>query len=248
MPGRPVDIDRKPSIDELMEIEAADSRIALERVRQYPSGHIFEDARVRVAPRDPATAGHFDLAPRLFLDDLRQVVEEPIVAGGGYREGERFTHRLISRRMREVFNSTGVHLAALNSKGPGNPAYMNPDDMRDTAIKSGDLVEIESANGTIVGVARPESCLRRGVISMAHSWGDLPEGGDANLHPGNRRLHQPPDRGRLRFRAAGRPMPPERDPGQCAPRGGAACRRVKPSLRCLDFKSKDWHLRFVTVC
>ena len=183
VPGRPVDIDRKPSIEELMEIEAADSRIPLARVRQYPSGHIFEDARVRVAPRDPATAGHFDLAPQLFLDDLRQVVAEPIVAGGGYREGEPFTHRLISRRMREVFNSTGVHLAALNSKGPGNPAYMNPDDMRDNTIKSGDLVEIESANGMIVGVARPEACLRRGVISMAHSWGDLPEGGDAQLHP-----------------------------------------------------------------
>jgi len=70
-----------------------------------------------VAPRDPATAGHFDLAPPLFLEDLRRVLAEPIVSGGGYTEGEPFKYRLISRRMREVFNSTGVHLAALNSKG-----------------------------------------------------------------------------------------------------------------------------------
>ncbi|HKD67672.1 MAG TPA: molybdopterin-dependent oxidoreductase [Candidatus Binataceae bacterium] len=181
--GRSVDIDRKPAIEELMEIEAADARIALERVRQYPSGHVFEDARVQVAARDPAMAGHFDLAPPHFLEDLRRVLNEPIVAGGGYSERESFTHRLISRRMREVFNSTGVHLAALNSKGPGNPAYMNPDDMHEGGIRNGDLVRIESANGAIIGVARAEAGLRRGVISMAHSWGDLPGGDDAVAPP-----------------------------------------------------------------
>jgi anaerobic selenocysteine-containing dehydrogenase len=183
VPGRPVDIDRKPAIEELMEIEAADARVALERVRRYPSGHIFEDARVRVASRDPATAGHFDLAPWLFLDDLRKVVAEPIVAGGGYKRNEPFAYRLVSRRMREVFNSTGVHLAALNAKGPGNPAFMNPDDMREADIRTGDVVEIASANGTIVAIARAEAGIRRGVVSMAHSWGDLPERADARTRP-----------------------------------------------------------------
>lgn len=181
--GRAVNIDRKPTIEELMEIEAADARVALDRVRQYPSGHVFEDARVRVAPRDPATAGHFDLAPPLFLEDLRRVIAEPIVSGGSYTEDESFKYRLISRRMREVFNSTGVYLAALNSKGPGNPAYMNPHDMLEDGIKNGDLVRIESANGAIAGVARAEAGLRRGVVSMAHSWGDLPERDDAGAQP-----------------------------------------------------------------
>jgi anaerobic selenocysteine-containing dehydrogenase len=181
--GRAVNIDRKPTIEELMEIEAADARVALDRVRQYPSGHVFEDARVRVAPRDPATAGHFDLAPPLFLEDLRRVIAEPIVSGGSYTEDESFKYRLISRRMREVFNSTGVYLAALNSKGPGNPAYMNPHDMLEDGIKNGDLVRIESANGAIAGVARAEAGLRRGAVSMAHSWGDLPERDDAGAQP-----------------------------------------------------------------
>jgi anaerobic selenocysteine-containing dehydrogenase len=176
--GRPVDIDRKPTIEQLMEIEAADARVPLARVRQYPSGHIFEDARVRVAPRDPASAGRLDLAPQAFIDDLRAVLAEGVIEGG-YRAGESFGYRLISRRMREVFNSTGVHLAALNSKGPGNPAYMNPEDMRAGGLKNGDLVRIESSNGAITAVARADSGLRRGVVSMAHSWGDLPEGEDA---------------------------------------------------------------------
>jgi len=181
--GRPVDIDRKPTIEQLMEIEAADARVPLARVRQYPSGHIFEDARVRVAPRDPASAGRFDLAPQAFIDDLRAVLAEGVIDGGGYRAGESFGYRLISRRMREVFNSTGVHLTALNGKGPGNPAYMNPEDMRAGGLKNGDLVRIESSNGAITAVARADSGLRRGVVSMAHSWGDLPEGEDAASHP-----------------------------------------------------------------
>jgi anaerobic selenocysteine-containing dehydrogenase len=173
--GRAVDIDRKPTTDELMELEAGDARIPLSRVKRYPGGEVFEEAWATVQPRGADAVGRFDLAPALFVEDLRRVIDEPITAGGGYREGESFTHRLISRRMREVYNSTGVHLAALNAKGPGNPAYMNPEDMRTAGISSGDQVEIESAHGKIVAIARPEDGLRGGVISMAHSWGDLPQ-------------------------------------------------------------------------
>jgi anaerobic selenocysteine-containing dehydrogenase len=175
VPGRPVDIEHKPTTDELMEIEAGDARIPLSQVKQYPGGQIFEEAWATVAPRGADAAGRFDLAPGLFLEDLRRVHAEPVTSSGAYREDESFTHRLISRRMREVYNSTGVHLAALNSKGPGNPAYMNPDDMRAAGIKSGDMVEIESSHGRIVAIARAEDGLRKGVISMSHSWGDLPE-------------------------------------------------------------------------
>src|SRR5262249_46961108 len=102
VPGTPVPMDRKPAIDELMEIETQSARIPLKRVKQYPSGHIFEEGWVAVKPRNPRTAGHFDLAPPLFVEDLAKVRAEPVTEGGGYRDGEMFTHRLISRRMREV--------------------------------------------------------------------------------------------------------------------------------------------------
>lgn len=173
--GRPVDIDRKPTTDELMEIEAGDARIALSQVKQYPGGHIFEQAWATVQPRGADAAGRLDLAPALFLEDLGGVLAEPVTNSGGYKENESFSHRLISRRMREVYNSTGTHMAALNGKGPGNPAYMNPQDMRAAGISPGDMVEIESPHGRIAAVARAEEGLLMGVISMAHSWGDLPE-------------------------------------------------------------------------
>ena len=178
---RPVDIDVKPTTDELMEIEAADARIPLAEVKRYPSGHVFEAARMTIAPRN-SDAARFDLAPPLFLEDLARVAAEPVVAGGGYRPGEHYTHRLASRRLRQVFNSTGVHLAELNRRGPGNPAYINPADMVTIGLADGDLVEIISEHGRIVGVARADDGLLAGVVSMAHAWGALPGDDDVVDH------------------------------------------------------------------
>jgi anaerobic selenocysteine-containing dehydrogenase len=170
---RPVDIDTKPTTDELMEIEAADARVPLAEVKRYPSGHVFDEARVTIDPPN-AAAARFDLAPELFLEDLGRVIAEPVVDGGGYRPGERYTHRLASRRLRQVFNSTGTHLPALNRRGPGNPAYLGPDDMRACGLSDGDRVEISSEHGRIVGVAWTDPGVPPGVVSMAHAWGSLP--------------------------------------------------------------------------
>lgn len=170
---RPVDIDRKPTTDALMEIEAADARIPLAEVKRHPSGRVFEEARTTISARRP-NASRFDLAPPLFVEDLARVAAEPVVEGGGYRLGERYTHRLASRRLRQVFNSTGTHLRDLNGRGPGNPAYLSPDDMVASGLADGDLVEIVSEHGRIVGVARTDPGLSDGVVSMAHAWGDLP--------------------------------------------------------------------------
>jgi anaerobic selenocysteine-containing dehydrogenase len=179
---RPVDIDTKPTTDELMELEAADARVPLAEVKRYPSGHVFEEARVTVEPRR-ADAARFDLAPELFLEDLARVAAEPVVEGGGYRTGERYTHRLASRRLRQVFNSTGVHLAGLNRRGPGNPAYLSPTDMAAAGLADGDLVEIVSQHGSIVGVACTDDGVAPGVVSMAHAWGGLPGDDGVAAHP-----------------------------------------------------------------
>jgi anaerobic selenocysteine-containing dehydrogenase len=179
---RPVDIDVKPTTDELMELEAADARIPLSEVKRYPSGHVFEAARKTVGPRRPEAA-RFDFAPQLFLSDLAEVAREPVVDGGGYHPGEHYTHRLASRRLRQAFNSTGVHLAGLNRRGPGNPAYLSPADMAAAGLADGDLVEIISEHGSVVGVARTDDGLAPGVVSMAHAWGALPGEGDIAAHP-----------------------------------------------------------------
>jgi anaerobic selenocysteine-containing dehydrogenase len=50
-------------------------------------------------------------------------------------------------------------------------------------LTDGDLVEIESEHGRIVGVARIDEGVAPGVVSMAHSWGGLPGEGDIAEHP-----------------------------------------------------------------
>ena len=106
-----------------------------------------------------------------------------MVQGGGYSADDSFTHRLISRRMLQVFNSTGSDLEGLNKSGPGNPAFMNPEEMKRLGIQSGERVEITSAHGGVKAVARAEADIPPGVISMAHSWGDLPDTEDVVAMP-----------------------------------------------------------------
>jgi anaerobic selenocysteine-containing dehydrogenase len=160
---RPVDIDTKPTTDELMEIEADDACVPLAEVKRHPSGHVFDAARAVIAPVEAGDA-RFDLAPPLFVDDLAAAAVEPVRAPDGFL--------LTSRRLRQVFNSTGVHLEALVARGPGNPAFLHPDDLAGLGVADGDAVTITSAHGTIDATVRADPDLRRGVVSMAHAWGD----------------------------------------------------------------------------
>jgi anaerobic selenocysteine-containing dehydrogenase len=70
-----------------------------------------------------------------------------------------------------VLNSFGSELSVLGSKGSTNPAYMNPDDMEHYDLADGDLIEIFSPRASVQAVVESAPDVRRGVISMAHSWG-----------------------------------------------------------------------------
>ena len=76
--------------------------------------------------------------------------------------------------MKEVFNSMGRELPTLRARRATNPAFLNPGDLAALGVASGDLVEIESGHGLILGVAEADASIPTGVVSMAHSWGDLP--------------------------------------------------------------------------
>jgi anaerobic selenocysteine-containing dehydrogenase len=81
------------------------------------------------------------------------------------------TFRLISRRLKSHLNSLGGELHGLRRKNPTNYAYMNPDDMADLGLVDDDLIRLTSPRASILGVVQAAPDLRRGVVSMAHSWG-----------------------------------------------------------------------------
>jgi anaerobic selenocysteine-containing dehydrogenase len=172
--GGPVDMGVQPSSDDLIANLSIHSRIPLEEIKQHPSGAVFAGEPVRVLPGDPSADGRLRLYPDEIARELEELANEPPVEGAGYAPGETFTHRLISRRLKEVFNSMGRELPAIRAKRTTNPAFMNPGDLVSIGVASGDLVAIASGHGEIVGVAEAADDVPSGVISMAHSWGDLP--------------------------------------------------------------------------
>jgi anaerobic selenocysteine-containing dehydrogenase len=160
---QPLPLDRRLSKDEVIAAMIAGSRIPFEEIRRHVGGHVY-DVEQLVMPADPECPARLRLAPDGVCDELRAVRGEGLA--------ERFTHRLVSRRLRHVYNSSGTHLPALRRKGTTNPAFMNPFDLEQLGIESGDIVEIESDHAAILGVAEAADDVPPGVVSMAHAWGD----------------------------------------------------------------------------
>ena len=198
--GGPMPMEEKPSTDDVLDLITAKSRIPLDEVRAVDGGGIFKREEVRVGAKAAGTDARLDAAPPDLVEEIAEVRAQPIVEGAGYLPGEEFSHRLISRRMREFYNSSGRDIAGLTARDGGtNPAFMNPRDAAQYGIEDGAIIEIESSRATILGVAAFADDVPSGVISMAHSWGDVPEtdhdvrniGGSTNRLVNNEEAYDP---------------------------------------------------------
>src|SRR5262249_42020712 len=175
--GAELDVDRKPSSGEYLDVLHATARVPLDEVRRHPGGRVFEPAEpVSVLPARPErAAARMDVAPAAVVEQLRAIAAEAFSTGGGYGGDDRFSHRLIGRRMYDAYNSTGDHLPRLRRRFPYNPAFMHPHDLERIGVAPGEPVRIDSDHDFIYGVAAASSDVRPGVISMAHARGDAPE-------------------------------------------------------------------------
>ncbi|MCK5643427.1 MAG: molybdopterin-dependent oxidoreductase [Gammaproteobacteria bacterium] len=91
---------------------------------------------------------------------------------------EDYPMRVISRRLLAAHNSNWRDNDTLWRKHKFNPAYMNPADLENLGISHGEIVEISSARATITTVAAASPDVRRGCISISHSFGDNPDEAD----------------------------------------------------------------------
>lgn len=160
-------MDIRPSKEEILDLLSAGCVVAPSRVRSDTvdgKAVIYPELHPVVEPGDCSSVNRFQLnaggMPQL-LGEYR--VEDPGAAG--------FALRLVSRRSRHRFNSTGDNLTELVGKRTTNPAYMHPDDLRTAGCEEGDIVRIRSKVGEVVAVAQASLDLRPGVISMAHAFG-----------------------------------------------------------------------------
>ena len=169
LPGGSPDMTTRPSTDEIIDRSYAGSRLPLDEVRANRR-QVHPDLRLVVEPADPSCTTKFTPAPEDFMAELAALRAEPAPMLGDI-DVSAYPFRLVSRRLKHVLNSTGTELPALARKGTTNPAYMHPDDVTELGMVGGDLVEITSVSGSLIGVVEPADDVKRGVISMAHSWG-----------------------------------------------------------------------------
>jgi anaerobic selenocysteine-containing dehydrogenase len=173
--GVEVPMDVKPTTDDLHHLMTRNARIPLDEVKQHPHGHIFSDPSIVVAPKDEGWPHKLDVGNATMMADLAEVAAEPVLDHAGYRPDDVFAYRLVSRRMLDVYNSSGRDIPHLVRKHTTNPAFMNPEDLEAEGLVDGDIIEIDSGHAQILGVVEPAPDVVRGVISMAHSWGDAPK-------------------------------------------------------------------------
>jgi len=176
LPGGPLDLEVKPTSDEVLDLLFARSRVPLSEVRKHDGGHTYDLEPIFVEPADADATGKFSVAPPQLLAQL-EIVRHQMTSAEEVADFDPDVHtlRLISRRLRHVLNSTGTHMESLRSAGETNFAYMHPEDMASRGLSDGDLIEITSPRASIKGVAASAKDLRPGVVSMAHSWGGTPE-------------------------------------------------------------------------
>ncbi|MBL8629033.1 MAG: hypothetical protein JNM81_05365, partial [Rhodospirillaceae bacterium] len=101
-------------------------------------------------------------------EELRAVLAPKVAATD-------FQFKLVSRRMREVSNSTLQDLPGIKKRVPFNPLCAHPDDVKRLGLKDGEKVRVISAHGRIDAVIESDDSLKRGVVSITHGFGRLPD-------------------------------------------------------------------------
>jgi len=155
---------REPTTEELYEIMCDGSVIPLSEVKAYPDGHIFEQARCHVGPRDPDCTARLEIGNSDMMNELVMIREEDPLARR--KTSEEFPFMLIPRRLPNVYNA--AYRSPTNmAKRSYNPAFMHPSDLARLGLRSGDLVTIRSRNGAITGSSRR-------TPTCAPGWSRLP--------------------------------------------------------------------------
>ncbi len=172
--GRKLDMQHKPSSDDLIELLCEGSRVPLDEVKKHPYGHVFDDPPVLATPREPGWSHRLDVGSPEMMQELRQVRAEEFFDHAGYEATPAYTHRLVSRRMHNFYNSNGQQIERLMREYSYNPAFMNPEDLASMGLSPGEVVEIRSAAGRVHGIVEADLDVRCGVVSMAHAWGGAP--------------------------------------------------------------------------
>jgi len=160
------------SDDDVIDLVYGTSRMPLDEIRAN-AGAMHPEREIRVVEADPAASGRFAVAPPDVVAELELVRSQASGLDALVAAEESWPFRLVSRRLKHVLNSLGRELEPLAEKGTTNLLYVNPDDLDELSLASGDLVEVTSPHASLIGVAESAPEMKRGVVAMSHAWGGL---------------------------------------------------------------------------
>jgi anaerobic selenocysteine-containing dehydrogenase len=178
--GGPCPMDACPDKATFLDLMSAGCLINPSQVRDdTPDGaaKIYHHLHPVVGPAEAGSTARFDLAAGAMPQSLKNYAAEKQSSG--------FPFKMVSRRSRHRFNSTGDHLPALKAKRMTNPAHIHPDDLKSLAVEDGDIVKIESKAGSLFAVVKASADMRPGVVSLAHAFGDIDTGFEGVRTAGN---------------------------------------------------------------
>jgi anaerobic selenocysteine-containing dehydrogenase len=180
--GRPICYDGKveldmrtpPTMEQLLDIRMSDAAISADEIRRHSRGKIYDLPHGIVQPARSDATSRFDVMPADVAAECERLAASMNIPAGVAKDGRPFTHLLASRRLPEVFNTTGTLFSATLKRRPYNPAFLHPEDMIVLQLLDGDTVKISSAHGQVTACVQPDAKLRRGVVQLPHGWGGHP--------------------------------------------------------------------------
>ncbi len=168
--GGSLPMDEKPSKETFLDLMTAGCIVPPSQVRKDAAkvggaAVVYPDKHPVVGAVEESEFNRFGLnVGDMPAELLRYADNAPTRAG--------YEFKLISRRSKTRFNSIGHPLKKLQDKTTTNPAYIHPEDMAALGLEEGGIVEITSPHATIHGVVKGSDKVRRGLVSMAHAYGD----------------------------------------------------------------------------
>lgn len=173
--GVPIDMTRPPTTDDLLAIVARNAPVSFEEIKSHPLGGFFEGEPQYAEPGNPGPHDKFTLAPPDIVAEMCELAAENFQRDVIVSDGSRATHRFSVRRHRQMWNSIGRELPSTKRRVPYNTAMMNPDDLHALGINSGDAIRITSQVTSIEVIVEADETVRRGVLTMTHGFGTLPD-------------------------------------------------------------------------
>lgn len=175
--GAPLDMQSKPSTDDLLALAARFSPVPFETIRAAERGVLLDDHRQFVEPGDPDSPHRFSLAPPDVAAEIATLAAA-VDAGGRSLMYGGFGYRMAVRRLRDALNSACKDWPSIRERIPLNPAFMNPGDLEREGLADGDWVRLSSDAGSVEVTVEADPAVRPGVISLTHAFGYRDGDGD----------------------------------------------------------------------